>query len=94
MEQGLCRRPEVGLRGSFLHYAIDYEGRVEIESEWTAIKRELEQRKGLRLPSNFPTQARLWLEWEVRVPHSSYFETGWPTQGFFCLEWVSFIQLR
>ena len=37
---GLCERPEDWPWSSFLHYAIGAEGRVEIESEWTARKRE------------------------------------------------------
>src|SRR5713226_5525355 len=37
---GLCERPEDWQRSSFRHYATGAEGRVEIESEWTARKRE------------------------------------------------------
>ncbi len=37
---GLCKRPEDWEWSSFRHYAIGCEGRVEIESEWTARKRE------------------------------------------------------
>ena len=37
---GLCERPEDWEWSSFRHYATGYEGRVEIESEWTARKRE------------------------------------------------------
>jgi putative transposase len=37
---GLCERPEDWKWSSFLHYATGHEGRVEIESEWTARKRE------------------------------------------------------
>jgi hypothetical protein len=36
----LCERPEDWEWSSFRHYAIGCEGRVEIESEWTARKRE------------------------------------------------------
>ncbi len=36
----LCAHPEDWRWSSFLHYAIGYEGCVEIESEWTANKRE------------------------------------------------------
>jgi putative transposase len=38
--RGLCARPEDWRWSSFLHYATGQEGRVEIESEWTANKRE------------------------------------------------------
>ncbi|HEV2398360.1 MAG TPA: transposase [Candidatus Sulfotelmatobacter sp.] len=37
---GLCGRPEDWPWSSFLHHATGCEGRVEIESEWTARKRE------------------------------------------------------
>ncbi len=38
--KGLCARPEDWKWSSFLHYATGHEGCVEIESEWTANKRE------------------------------------------------------
>src|SRR5258708_39548498 len=40
VKAGLCERPEDWRRSSFRHYATGCEGRVEIESEWTARKRE------------------------------------------------------
>jgi putative transposase len=40
VKRGLCERPEDWEWSSFRHYASGYEGRVEIESEWTARKRE------------------------------------------------------
>jgi len=40
VKQGLCASPEDWPWSSFLHHATGYEGRVEIESEWTARKRE------------------------------------------------------
>ena len=40
VKQGLCERPEDWRWSSFHHYATGAEGRVEIESEWTARKRE------------------------------------------------------
>ncbi len=40
VERGLCERPEDWQWSSFRHYATGGEGRVEIESEWTARKRE------------------------------------------------------
>src|SRR5260370_27377558 len=40
VKQGLCERPEDGDWSSFRHYAAGAEGRVEIESGWTARKRE------------------------------------------------------
>jgi putative transposase len=39
-EAGLCERPEDWEWSSFRHYSTGCEGRVEIESEWTARKRE------------------------------------------------------
>ena len=39
---GLCERPEDWEWSSFRHYATGAAGRVEIESEWTARKRERE----------------------------------------------------
>jgi putative transposase len=40
VERGLCERPEDWEWSSFRHYATGCKGRVEIESEWTARKRE------------------------------------------------------
>ena len=40
VKTGLCERPEDWEWSSFRHYATGCEGRVEIESEWTARKRE------------------------------------------------------
>jgi putative transposase len=40
VKAGLCERPEDCEWSSFRHYATGCEGRVEIESEWTAGKRE------------------------------------------------------
>ena len=40
VKRGLCDRPEDWQWSSFRHYATGAEGRVEIESEWTARKRE------------------------------------------------------
>ena len=40
VQQGLCDRPEDWAWSSFRHYATGMEGCVEIESEWTARKRE------------------------------------------------------
>jgi putative transposase len=40
VKRGLCERAEDWEWSSFRHYATGCEGRVEIESEWTARKRE------------------------------------------------------
>lgn len=40
VKQGLCKCAEDWLWSSFRHYATGVEGRVQIESEWTARKRE------------------------------------------------------
>ena len=40
VKAGLCELPEDWQWSSFRHYATGLEGRVEIESEWTARKRE------------------------------------------------------
>ncbi len=56
VKRELCARPEDWEWGSFLHYATGKEGRVEIESEWTARRRE---RAAGRLASM------------VELPHSS-----------------------
>jgi len=40
VKRGLCERPEDWEWSSFRHYATGCEGRVEIESEWTARKRQ------------------------------------------------------
>ena len=45
VKRGLCDRPEDWRWRSFLHHATGGEGRVEIESEWTAPKREREAEK-------------------------------------------------
>jgi putative transposase len=56
VKAGLCERPEDWEWSSFRHYATGYEGRVEIESEWTA--RERERAVGRLCPA-------------VELPHSS-----------------------
>jgi REP-associated tyrosine transposase len=56
VKAGLCERPEDWDWSSFRHYATGCEGRVEIESEWTARKRE--RAAGRLCPS-------------VQLPHSS-----------------------
>jgi putative transposase len=40
VKRGVCEHPEDWEWSSFLHYATGCEGRVEIESEWTARRRE------------------------------------------------------
>jgi putative transposase len=42
VKRELCARPEDWEWSSFLHYATGQQGRVEIESEWTARRRERE----------------------------------------------------
>jgi putative transposase len=56
VKAGLCERPEDWEWSSFRHYATGCEGRVEIESEWTA--RERERAAGTLCPA-------------VELPHSS-----------------------
>jgi putative transposase len=56
VNRGLCERPEDWEWSSFRHYATGCKGRVEIESEWTARKRE---RAADRLPP------------AIEQPHSS-----------------------
>ena len=56
VKRGLCARPEDWEWSSFRHYATGCEGRVQIESEWTARKRE-------RAQGNLPAA--------VELPHSS-----------------------
>ena len=43
VRRGLCARPEDWEWSSFRHYATGCEGRVEIESDWTARRRERAQ---------------------------------------------------
>jgi putative transposase len=53
VKRGLCERPEDWESSSFRHYATGCEGRVEVESEWTARKRERAEGKlcgGVELP--------------------------------------------
>jgi len=56
LKQGLCDRPEDWQWSSFRHYATGAEGRIEIESEWTARKRE---------------RAAVTLRPAVELPHAS-----------------------
>jgi len=56
VKRGLCERPEEWEWSSFRHYATGCEGPVEIESEWTARKRE--RTEGKLLPA-------------IELPHSS-----------------------
>jgi hypothetical protein len=68
VKAGLCERPEDWEWSSFRHYAIGCEGRVEIESEWTARKRERAVGNRVQL-SNCPTQAKTRLEWATCLLH-------------------------
>jgi hypothetical protein len=63
--RGLCSRPSQWPWSSYIHYATGLHGVVEIESEWTANRRE---RAGGRLcPAvELPTQANRRLEWGTR----------------------------
>ena len=56
VKAGLCERPEDWEWSSFRHYATGCEGRVEIESDWTARRRERAEGK---------------LSPAVELPHSS-----------------------
>jgi REP-associated tyrosine transposase len=53
VKRGLVERPEGWRWSSFCHYASGVEGVVEIESQWTARKRE---RLGIKLLSISPSQ--------------------------------------
>jgi putative transposase len=66
VKRGLCERPEDWHGSSFLHYATGLEGRVQIESERTARKRE--RAAGRLAPQcNFsPAQAKVRLECATR----------------------------
>jgi len=60
VKAGLCERPEDWEWSSFRHYATGREGRVEIESEWTAQKRERAEARlcpAIELPHSSQTQA-------------------------------------
>jgi len=62
VKRGLCESPEDWEWSSFRHYATGLEGRVEIESEWTARNREREAgRLGPLVERS--TQAKRGLEW-------------------------------
>jgi len=56
VRRGLCTLPEDWPWSSFRHYATGCQGRVEIESEWTARRRE-------RLAGRLPAP--------IELPHSS-----------------------
>ena len=66
VKAGLCERPEDWRWSSFRHYATGCVGRVEIESEWTAWKRE--RAAGRLCPA-------------VKLPHSSQNQCPVPRQG-------------
>jgi putative transposase len=55
VKRDLCKRPEDWEWSSLRHYATGIEGRVEIESEWTATKRE--QNAAGRIPAS-PSHSR------------------------------------
>ena len=55
--RGLCVKPEDWKWSSFLHYATGVEGIVEIESEWTARKRERENGIRRELPHSSQQKA-------------------------------------
>ena len=60
VRRGLCERPEDWAWSSFCHYGTGCEGRVEIESPWTANKRERAAGRlcpKIELPHSSQTQA-------------------------------------
>ena len=60
VKRGLCKRPEDWPWSSFLHYATGIEGAVEIESEWTARKRQRAEAKlcaSIELPHSSQNRA-------------------------------------
>jgi putative transposase len=77
VSKGLCVSPEDWRWSSFLHYATGAEGCVEIESEWTANKRE--RAAGRLAPlAAVPPQAKSRLEWDQK-------QWPWPIQAAFGL---------
>ena len=52
VKRGLVSKPEDWPWSSFLHYATGAEGTVEIESQWTARKRELQKPASPTLAAN------------------------------------------
>jgi hypothetical protein len=62
VKRGLCEHPEDWAWSSFRHYATGCEGRVEIESEWTARKRERAAgRLGPAVELPHSSQNRAWV---------------------------------
>ena len=70
VKRGLCAHPEDWPWSSFRQYATGYEGRIEVECEWTTRRRE--RAAGRLCPAlykysipanNCPTQAKSRLEW-------------------------------
>ena len=71
VKRGLCDRPEDWEWSSFLPHATGCQGRVEIECEWTARRRERAQGVYVQ-PRNCPTQAKPGLEWATRPCRSRF----------------------
>src|SRR2546421_1441914 len=63
VKAGLCERPEDWEWSSFRHYATGTEGRVEIESEWTARKRERAAGRLCSAVELRPPKPRAGLNW-------------------------------
>jgi hypothetical protein len=79
VKKELCERPEDWEWSSFLHHATGREGRIEIESEWTARQRE---RAAGRLCSavELPHSPRAWLSpvtWSISVPRGTHPLSRW-----------------
>ena len=72
VQRGLVEKPEEWPWSSFQHYATGKIGTIEIESEWTARRREAETVQQLRLP---PFARELF---RVLVSDTG----GWPTLSF------------
>lgn len=71
VKQGLCERPEGWRWSSFLHHATGCEGRIEIEPNGRRANAS-ERREGSVLPSHYPTQAKIGLEWATRRDRSKH----------------------
>jgi putative transposase len=73
VQRGLVQRPEDWEWSSFRHYAMHVDGVVEIESEWTAVRRE---RMGV-IPTRLPC-SRMRPGEERQLPRPSGARTGHP----------------
>jgi len=94
VKAGLCERPEDWEWNSFRHCATGCEGRVEIESEWTARGTRTSGEKTLSSDRTAPLKPKPGLSGPPRHLAQLHIGGGWPILAFFARVGISAADTR